>query len=389
MAGLESVTAVTISGAFVFGMLLVLLESLRTVLEKRLSLSGPRVDWLLCALNFTLIPMMLVSGLACDQWGVKGVFLVGSLVTAVAVAALAVSTTVLNVLGAILLAGAGGACLSTASSVLMSRAFFPDNELASQNLGNVFFGLGALVTPALVAVLLRRLEYRRTMGVVALLCLLPATIAALTTTGAFRIDGGHVDLEQVLYNPILWLASIVLLLYVPLEGSLGTWATQYLTDRGFRERGATWLLSGFWTMFLAARLATALVQQQGILATSYAAAWLIMALALAAAVLLGNMAGARTRFSGGLGLLLVGAFFGPIFPTLVGILFMRFPHERGTSFGAMFAIGAVGNLLLPPLMGAQARRTTVQRALLIPMVGALLMALTAMVFALCLSLFKD
>jgi fucose permease len=386
MSGFQTVTAVTISGAFVFGMLLVLLQSLRAVLAKRFDLSGPRVDWLLSALNLSLIPMMLLSGILSDKLGVQSVLLVGSLVTAVAVFLLALSGTGLKALGAILLAGAGGASLSTGSSVLMSKAFFPDNEPASQNLGNVFFALGALVTPAFVATLLQRLDYRRALGGVALLCLLPALLAALTEPSAFRIDGGPADLGAVLRSPILWLAGLAFLLYAPLEGSLGTWATQYLTDRGFRERRAAWLLSGFWLMFLAGRLVTALLQENGTLPKNAAAAGLMVVLALASAVFLGNMAGARTRFSGALGLLLVGAFFGPIFPTLVGMLFVRFPHERGTAFGAMFAIGAVGNLVLPPLIGAHARRVTIQRAMTIPMVMALLLALATLVFGLCLPL---
>jgi fucose permease len=296
---------------------------------------------------------------------------------------LALSETVLKALAAILLAGAGGACLSTASSVLMSKAFFPDNEPASQNFGNVFFALGALVTPAIVAALLQRLAYRRVLGVVALVCLFPALLAALTESRAFGPGGSPAELGTVLRSPTLWLAGLALLLYAPLEGSLGAWATQYLTDRGFRERKAAWLLSGFWLMFLAARLVTALLQERNSLFTG---AWLMVALALAAAVFLGNMAGARTGFGGAVGLLLVGACFGPIFPTLVGMLFVRFPHERGTAFGAMFAIGAVGNLLLPSLIGAYARRTTVQRAMTIPMVMALLLALVTLIFGLCLPL---
>ncbi len=389
MTGFQSVTAVTISGAFVFGMLLVLLESVRTVLAKRLNLSEARVDWLVAALNLALIPMMPVSGILCDELGAKSVFLFGSLITGTALFALAVSSTGLRTLGAILLAGVGAACLSTGSSVLMSKAFFPDNEPASQNLGNVFFGLGALVTPALVTALFRRLDYRRAVGFVALLCLLPAFIAAFTGQSEFATPGGPVNLAALLRDPILWLAGFVLLLYAPLEGSLGTWATQYLIDRGFRARAAAWLLSGFWLMFLAARLGTALVLEQGALPKTHAAAWLNVVLALAAAVFLGNMAGARTRFSGAIGLLLVGACFGPIFPTLVGMLFTHFPHARGTAFGAMFAIGAVGNLVFPPLIGIHARRTTVQRAMVIPMVLALLLALAALVFGLCLPLFGD
>ena len=67
MIAFHSITAVTISGAFVVGMLFVLLGSLRPALAKRLNLSESRVDWLLSAFNLALIPMMLVSGLLSDQ----------------------------------------------------------------------------------------------------------------------------------------------------------------------------------------------------------------------------------------------------------------------------------------------------------------------------------
>jgi fucose permease len=385
----HSVTAVTISGAFVFGLLLVLLESLRTCLVKRLDLSPNRVDWLLSALNLTLIPMMLVSGILLDELGIKSIFWIGSLLTAVGVGALALSRTGGQALGAILLAGVGGACLSTGSTVLMSRAFFPENEPASQNLGNVFFGLGALVTPALVAGLVHRLDYRRAVGLLSLLCLVPALLAAFTEQNGFRSGGEAANLGEVLRSPLLWLAALVFLLYAPLEGSLGAWATEYLTYRGFRASTAAWFLSGFWLMFLLARLGTALLLEQGTLFASKAAPWLVVVPALAAAVFLGNMVGARTRWSGAFGLLLVGACFGPIFPTLVGILLTLFPRERGTAYGAMFAIGAAGNLVLPPLIGVYARRRTVQRALIIPLAMALLLALAAMVFCLSVPLFRD
>jgi fucose permease len=309
------------------------------------------------------------------------------LVTVMAVAALAMSETVLKTLGAILLIGVGGACLSTGSSVLMRKAFFPDNELASQNLGNVFFGLGALMTPALVVALLRRFDYRRAVGVLALVCLVPAFIAAFTEQQGFSTAGNPADVSTILANPVLWLAGMVFLLYAPLEGSIGTWANRYLVDRGFPARTATWLLTGFWLTFLAARLLTALFLENGTPSTGSAAGFIVV-LALAAAVFLGNMAGARTRQSGALGLLLVGAFFGPIFPTLVGILFVHFPHARGTAFGAMFAIGLAGSLVVPPLIGVYARRTSVQRAMIIPMIIALLLALATFIFGLCLPLFS-
>jgi fucose permease len=180
----------------------------------------------------------------------------------------------------------------------------------------------------------------------------------------------------------LWLTGLVLLLYGPLEGSIGTWATTYLTELGYRERRAALLLSGFWLAFLAARLLAAVLQQKGVL-HAHSEVWLILALSLVAAVALGNLAGTHRRGNAGFGLLLVGAAFGPIFPTLVGYLFNHFhPYDHGSAYGAMFAIGATGSLFLPPLIGAYARRTSVRTSLRIPTVVALLLAAVSLVLAL-------
>jgi fucose permease len=383
---LQPVTVLTISGAWIVGMVLALLGSLKLALAKRLALSEDRVGGLLSALNLALIPMMLVSGILIDELGVRSVLVVGSLVTAVAVFVLAVSETYLHALGAALLAGAGAACLSTASTVLMAKAFFPGYAVASQNMGNVFFGLGALITPVLSEWLIRRMEFRRAVGILAILCLAPAVMTAWTAGEALEIPRQRGDLWPVLSHPFLWLAGLVFFLYGPMEASLGTWATTYLTDLGVRERRAAWLLSGFWLTFLAARLSTALLQEHHILRQGASEPWLLVGLALAAGVFLGNMAGARTGFSAATDLLFVGLFFGPIFPTLVGILleYPEFKQKQGTAFGAMFAIGATSNLIVPPLIGMYARRANVQHAIRIPAVLALVLAVASLVLGLVL-----
>src|SRR5262245_24984418 len=88
MAEFRAVTAVTISGAFVFGMVLALLGSIKLPLAKRLALDEARVGALLSALNLALVPMMLLSGVLIDTLGVQPVLIVGSLLTALAIFAL-------------------------------------------------------------------------------------------------------------------------------------------------------------------------------------------------------------------------------------------------------------------------------------------------------------
>jgi fucose permease len=366
---------VTIASAAVFGMVLALLGSIKLALAKRLSIDETRVGGLLSVFFLALMPMMLVSGILIDTLHVEWVVMLGSLLLAVAIFILALSRTYAQCLAAVLLLGTAGPCLSTGSSVLMPRSFFPDNPAASNNLGNVFFGLGALITPALADLLLRLLGFRRAVGLLALLCLVPALAVTFTPTEAFRLPAGpRGNLVDVLGSPTLWLAALIFFLYCPLEGAIGTWATTYLTNLGWREGLAALLLSGFWLTFLAARLLVAILQYHQILPRE-SEPWLICALALLAGVALGNLAGASRLGNAAGGLLLLGLLLGPIFPTLVGLLFRHFPEQsHGTAFGAMFALGATGNLLLPPVIGAYARRTNVQRSLRIPMIGSLLLS---------------
>jgi fucose permease len=381
MAGLQ---ASTIVSAFVFGMVLSLLGSIKLTLAERLNLGEARVGGLWSALSLALIPMMLLSGWLIDLVGIKWVLISSALLTSLGLTLLSLARTYKGCLGSILLSGLGAAGLSVGSIVLMPEAFWPDssaNPAAALNLGNVFFGLGALVTPTLADVLLRTVQFRRTLAVLALVCLAPAFIAAGTTSFPdLRQAAGGLAREFGQWH--VWVAGLVFLLYAPIEGSLGTWTTTYLTDLGYRPTRASWLLSAFWLAFLATRLLTALLQHGPTLPT-WSNPWVIIVLALLSAMALGHLAGAANRGHVGLGLLLLGACLGPIFPTLVGIVFAATPKaQHGTAYGLMFAIGSLGSLILPPLLGTYARRRTVRHALRIPMLLALAMAAGGLLLAL-------
>jgi hypothetical protein len=68
-------------------------------------------------------------------------------------------------------------------------------------------------------------------------------------------------------------------------------------------------------------------------------------------------------------------------PTLLGKVFLDFPDAKGTTYGIVFAVGSVGSLVLAPLMGVRAS-SRMQTALLIPMVLALLVTASVLVFLL-------
>jgi fucose permease len=389
MGGLHTVTAATIAGAFVFGMVMALLGSIKLALAKRFQIDESRVGGLLSVLNLALIPTMLLSGFLLDHWGVRPVMLLGSVVTALAFLGFLFGSSYRGALVCIALLGLGGACVMTSSVVLMAKAFFgPEQQAASQNMGNVFYGLGALVVPTLADLLLRTVRFRTTMVVLAVIALSPAVIMLLPSGDDFTLKAAQGDLVNTIAStrlsesPALWLAGLLFFLYAPVEFAIGTWATTYLTDHGYRESRAAWMLSGFWLTFLAGRLAAAYLQLNGVL-PPWSDAAVILLCSVGAAVALGNLAGASTRGNAGLGVLLLGLALGPILPTLVGIVFREFPVEKhGTAYGAVFAIGSAGTLVLAPIIGAYARRRNVQLALRIPMVLCLLITAVALVMGL-------
>src|SRR5262249_4231243 len=130
--------------------------------------------------------------------------------------------------------------------------------------------------------------------------------------------------------------------------------------------------------FLVGRVLTTLLFHSRRLEPGWAP-WVIFILALAAAALMGNLAGSGKPRSAAWGLVVLGLALGPIFPTLVAVALPGVePNERGTAYGAMFAIGSLGSAALAPLLGLLARGKTVLRPLRLLAPLALLLVVAAL-----------
>jgi fucose permease len=363
-------TAITAS-AFAVGLLLVLVESLRQPLAKRFGINEARSGRLLLALNVALLPLMLLSGLLIDAWGVRPVLIGGSLLTGLALLTLAVGRDYRDALAAVLLFSAGEAAICAGTIVLMSPAFGFSNPAASLNLGHVFIGLGVLVMPPLADLQVGGLGFRRGVGLMAVAGLVPGMAIAVVPGGEFPLTEPQGGLGRVLGDPLLWMAALAFFLYCPIEAVVGKRLTTYLAELGQPEPRAARLLMGFWLSFLAGRLLTAFLQSQGSLPERWNR-WVILCSALLAALALGNLSGAEKRSRAAPVILWLGACLGPIYPTLLGLVFGNFPGgTHGTAYGALFALGATGGLAVPPLWGTYARRVGPRQALRILLLVAL------------------
>jgi len=381
MPGMQTMTAATIGGALSFGMALALFGRLKLAVTQAVAAKDNSFRRWFLALNVSLAPLMLLSGVLLDTYGARLVLVAGSVMLAVTLVLLNHRMNYLQTLAAMLLAGFGASALGAASIVLMPHVFFVSEETsAGLNLGFVFITLGALLASAFADILLATLQLRRTLAVFSLLALVPAFLTALPGSH-WHIGERPGDLSAMFAEPVCWLAGLTLFFYVPLEAALSLWTFALLAERGQDEREATGLLSGFWMAFLASRLLAALAQH-----TFFFSDWwdrgLVVAAPLVAAVLLGNLVGAGQRSRPRGGLILLGLLLGPVLPTLLSLLFQAASDAKGTAFGLAFAAGSLGSVLLAPLMRTQFTARHPLSVLRLPIFLALLVTASALILGL-------
>ncbi len=375
--------ATTLSSAWLAGMVMALLPRIRL----RVPAEGTDGDndaaptkWLL----LTLVPMMLVSGPAVDKWGAQEVLFLGALLCALGLATWAVSETPWGVLAAALLLAAATACLLSAVTVLMPFAFFPAHRPEARaahalNFGFIVFSLATLTSAGAVSKLMKVLGRRSALLLLGLVSLVPGALAALTPK--VPSAGPALAWGQFFADPHLWLAGLVVVLYMPLEGSLTTWASSFLKDLRYESRRIPYVLAGFWAVFLAARLVAGLLMQVGY------ETWLVFFLVLIIAMTFGNLVGAYGPGSGEKGMLVMWACAGPIFPTLMGAVltatsFRTGGHIAASTFSTLYAFGLAGSLAFQPALSWFAQKHSVRATMRIPMLLALAAAAPSLVLAL-------
>jgi fucose permease len=376
-------TLMQIAALAVGGMCHALLGSIKVPLARKLNIDEARVGGLVSVFGFTLIPMVLAAGFLVDALGKQAVLGGGFVLLIVSLVMLASLRSYGMALAAVLALGTGWSALVNVLNVTSPPAFLPPEEIPrrmayAMNMGDFIFGLGAFVTPILVAVLMRNIGLERVFLVLGAFAVIPLLLGLgvdwqrLVTPSAQSVAGG---LGVLLSDPIVWLCCLAFFCHVPIEASMAAWATTLMTGKGVSEGAASILLSMFWLTFMGSRLITALTLPEGfdtILVTTMAALCIAITLSIALS---------RSAWLTCATVVAAGLVLGPIFPTLIAILLSHVPPAlHGRTVGLFFCIGGIGWTAIPILIGACAKRTSVERAFWINTAAA------TMLTGLCLTL---
>jgi fucose permease len=360
--------AVALGCAFSMGMCFSLLGSISVKLMPRLRIDQGQFGTLVSAVMAACLITSLVAGVVLDATGYRPVALFGFAVSAGCVLLLAAARRYAGVLGACFLLGMGAMSLSMAAMTLMPVVLFGGkNPAAANNLGNVAFGLGLLLTPLAVSFLFRRVSYEGALAVIGIVILAPIAPALLATYPQPQAAFALSDAVGLLREPAVLVSGLALFCYSSLEQSFSNWLPAFGKevigapggDAGAADAAAQRLLSLFAVAMMLGRLAASQVPA----ITEYGS-WLVAGAALAAAVVVLAMTVARQAWQARLLAVLVGLLLAPCFPTTVGVTFAKYrPEIYGSVFGIIFALAMLGGAIVPKAIGNLARGSSVQRSL--------------------------
>src|SRR6185503_17192747 len=266
----------------IMGLAYALVGGLKLALVERLQIDEGKVGRLVGGFGTMFGPAILLCGFLTDALGRKGVWVAGSGAVAAAVLIFALTRTFRGALVAVLLLGVGWAAQVNVGNVLMRVAVpadRPQSELVwAANFFDFVFGLGALVTPFVLALLLRKLQYSKGLVVLAVVSALPMVLglfaemnppAAEPAPGTPAQQGG---MAAMLSNPLIWVLGFAFLFFVPLETSVAGWATTLVQRQTPPDvapeqanRFASLTLSSFWFGFTGSRLVVSILGATGVM----------------------------------------------------------------------------------------------------------------------------
>ncbi len=296
----------------------------------------------------------IVSGPLTDRFGQKPVFVASLLALSLGILGFTSAHTLAWMLLLALVTGLGQGGLDMGANLVVTDAA-PKNSTSALNLLHFFFGLGAFIGPALVALAIGSfgsgLAVHR--GVAALFFVSAIAAAVLLENRAAPNAAADAPLQtaskkvNVYLSPLLWLMGAMLLVYVGVEFGLGSWISSYMkTTTAMSAENGAWVTSAYWAALAIGRLAGA------------AASHKLTPIQLLMAGLTGSLLGAIGLFAAHtlvvptvLCVVWISFSFANVYPTTVAVAADAFPRDQGKAVSVLVAMGNIGGSALPWVAG--------------------------------------
>lgn len=324
------------------------------------------------------------SGILVHRLGIRLFLSLGGASFLTAVGMISLMPPFLALLSAMMIMGFGLGIIDAGLNAYV--AGLPNNT-GLLNYLHAFYGLGALLGPAVASTFLEALHWNWNSVYLLWVSLSLVVLAGFATL--FRRRSGAVEptteehtgnvLAASLKLRVVWLAALFLLFYVGAEVTLGTWSFSLLTEERHEPALLSgWVVSGFW---LGLTLGRALL---GVVAQRLGNVRMIQLCLVGVVVGVALVWLAPPMLTSAAGLWLAGFSLGPIFPTTIALMSQLVPARLlASAVGFLASLGSMGAALFPWLAGNLAE--WVGLWLVLPYVIALTVVMLALWFGLQVS----
>ena len=296
----------------------------------------------------------LISGPIIDEIGKKYVIAISLFLLGLSILGFSSSHSLTWVFIFFFVAGIGQGGIDVGTNLVVVDSFFDENT-RYLNIMHFLFGMGALTGPALVG-----LANHQSLSGLIVLIYSAAVLLFLGLTSLFLIkdipknssseeakNNNREKTISIYRSPILWLIGLVMLLYIGVEYSVGSWISDFtkISISSTFQIGAI-ITSVYWGSLALGRLA-------GSLLSRYLSNLIILLLALSSSLLgvLGLMINLNNIIPLCLFVLWIGFSYGTVIPTTVALASSHFQKSKGKAIGILSAMGSVGGLSLPWVAG--------------------------------------
>lgn len=353
------------------GIVMTFLGPMLPSLSVRWSLSDEQSGSLIFAEFFSSMLAMLVSAWLVERIGYRLTFLLGLLLMACGVMALAFGPWLMGI-AAICIFGVGYG-ITTPAGNLRTAEINPGRSASALNVINAVWGVGAMSSPFLVVLALKaqRPDWFFLGTAAALLVLM--SLLAVTRF----VPDTHAEIPSVKDAASIWTISILPLIcavffaYVGVETCFGNWVAMYARRLSPEDPASAIITPAFfWGALLVGR-ALAPFGLRFCRETKLASLGLTLAL-------IGGfgLVSARGLKLIALGSVLAGLGLASIYPISVSLFDRWFGVRARRASGAVFSSGNVGGAVLPWMVGAVSTESgSLRLGFLVPLAGVLLLLL--------------
>lgn len=237
-----------------------------------------------------------------------------------------------------------GAIIDVASSRAITTLYQPTPARAL-NLLNVFFGLGAILGPLLMAVALNHgLGTGPVFGFLTFLSLAGLAILGRADSSPLQGDGTPVGEDLPAWRtPWVWRMGLATFLYIAAEIGFGSWVSAFAhREAHVSVADAALFPMAFWGGLMVTRILASLPGPRLSLYSVLTLGSLLGAVTSVLAMVVSHQPGWLMVAA-----FLVGASFGPSFPGLLAVASARGPTRVGAVYGVIYATMAVAALIVP------------------------------------------